>query len=143
MNSKTNTMTESKLLDLNDLNESYKGIFDEMVEISLQKNPKWFRYLWKRSLLIQKYINYNLWSRAWEYPWAIKAAAFNGPCRILDVGGGGSPFADYLAMLGHDCYVIDPSLRNGKRLVLDKNKSIFKNLRSFIYRSMLKLLKIN
>ena len=45
-------------------------IFDEMVTISLKKNPEWFIYLWKKSFLIQKYINYNLWSRAWEYPWA-------------------------------------------------------------------------
>lgn len=136
-------MSESKLLDLNDCSESYKKIYEEMLEIAPLKQPKWFRYLLKKSLLIQKYIDYNHWSRAWEYPWAIHAANFEKPCRVIEVGGGGSPFADYLARLGHDCYVIDPSLRGGMSLKLDKKKSIFRNLRSLIYRSIISLLKIN
>ena len=136
-------MTESKLLDLNDCNESYKNIYNEILEIALLKNSKWFRFLLKKSLLVQKYTSYNHWSRAWEYPWAYNAAAFGDCCRILDVGGGGSPFADYLARLGHDCYVIDPSLRDGKSLYYDKNKSIFRNVRSIIYRFVIDLLKIN
>lgn len=136
-------MTESKLLDINDCDDFYKKCYAEMLEISLLKNPKWFRYLLKNSLFIQKYTGYNHWSRAWEYPWAINAAAFAGHCRILDIGGGGAPFADYLARLGHDCYVIDPSLRGGVNLSYDKNKSIFKNLRSVVFHSLISILKIN
>ncbi len=136
-------MTGSKLLDLNDCNESYKKISEEMLGIALLKNPKWFRYLLKNSILIQQYTGYNHWSRAWEYPWAIEAAMLKNRSRILDVGGGGSPFADYLVGSGHDCYVIDPSLRQGVDLYFDKNKSIYRNLRSFVYRTTLNLLKIN
>ncbi len=51
---------------------------------------------------------------------------------------GGSPFADYLSQLGHDVYVIDPSLRDGVNLILDKDKSLFRNLQSFIYQSTIK-----
>lgn len=109
-------MTESKLLDLNDCNESYKKIYEAMLEISLLKNPRWFRYLLKKSLLIQKIVGYNHWSRAWEYPWAVNAANIEKRSRVVDVGGGGSPFSDYLAKFGHDCYVIDPSLRGGGKI---------------------------
>ncbi len=111
-------MTESKLLDLNDCNVSYKEIYNEMLRITLLKNPKWYRFLLKKSLLLQKYTTYNKWSRAWEYPWAIMASKLEKRnYKILDVGGGGSPFADYLARLGHDCYVTDPSLRGGDRFI--------------------------
>ncbi len=136
-------MTESKLLDLNDCKESYKQVYNEMLEITLLKNPKWFRFLCKKSPLIQKYTGYNHWSRVWEYPWAYNAAAFEDCCRILDVGGGGSPFANYLTVFGHDCYVIDSSLRGGVSLFFDKNKSLLKNLRSVIYHYVINLLKIN
>ncbi len=56
---------------------------------------------------------------------------------------GGSTFPDYLARLGHETYVRDPSLRSGLALHIDKNKSILKNLRSFIYRSLIYFLNIN
>ena len=50
---------------------------------------------------------------------------------------GWSSFPDYLARLGYETYVIDPSLRSGLALNIDKNKPIFKNLQSFIYRSLI------
>lgn len=142
-------MTESKLLDLNDCSKSYKKIYKEILKLDLLKNPKWLRYLLEKSFLVQKYIGYNHWSRAWEYPWAIYGANIEKRCRILDVGGGGSPFADYLSKLGHDSYVIDPSLRDGKPLqdepifYLDKNKSLFRNLQLFIFRTLKRTLKIH
>ncbi len=137
-------MTESKLLDLNDCDVSYKKIYKEMLEISLLKNPKWFRYLYKKSLLIQKYLGYDRpFSRAWEYPWAIHVANLTKRCRFVDVGGGGSPFADYLAKQGHDSYVIDPSLDQGISLFIDRNKRVFQNIRSFIFGFAFYLLKVN
>jgi len=136
-------MEESKLLDLRDCTESYKKIFNEMLELTLLKNPRWFRYLLKKVKFIQNLIGYDSWSRAWEYPWAIHAANLENRLRVVDVGGGGSPFADYLAKYGHDSYVIDPSLRDGINLEFDKNKSIFKNFRSLIYHFILNTLKIS
>jgi len=76
----------SKLLDLNDCNESYQSIYNEMLKITISKNPVWFRFLLKKSSLIQKYTGYNHWSRAWEYPWAYHAANFEKRCRIVDIG---------------------------------------------------------
>ena len=136
-------MSQSKLKDLNDCNEEYRKIYRDLLDIEVLKNPPWFRYILKRSKLLQGCIGYNFWSRAWEYPWAIENAKLGSPCRIIDVGGGGSPIADYLAKFGHDCYVIDPSLRNDTPLSLSKNKSIFKNIRSTISHSLLHLLRIN
>jgi SAM-dependent methyltransferase len=135
---------ESKLLDMRDcLDKQYQGIYQDLLQLQLLRQPKWFRPLLLKSVLLKRWIGYDHWSRRWEYPWAISVAAFEGPCRVLDVGGGGSSFADYLDRLGHDCYVIDPSLRQGIRLGLDKNKSFFRNLRSFIYRSIIKSLRIH
>ncbi len=135
---------ESRLLDIRDCeHSSFLEIYNEILKLSLLRQPSWFRPLLARSRSLQGLIDYDHWSRRWEYPWAISVASFECPCRVIDVGGGGSPFADYLAQLGHDCYVIDPSLRLGDSLYLDRNKSFFRNLRSFIYRSIIKSLRVN
>jgi len=136
-------MTESKLLDLNDCNDSFKRVYEEILELALLKQPVWLQYFLKKSRLLQSYVGYNHWSRAWEYPWAIYVAELTAHCRVLDVGGGGSSLPDYLSKLGHEVYVIDPSLRDGVNLYFDKNKSLFRNLRSFIFRTTMNLLKIN
>jgi len=136
-------MTESKLLDLNDCNDSFKRVYEEILELALLKQPVWLQYFLKKSRLLQSYVGYNHWSRAWEYPWAIYVAKLTEHCRVLDVGGGGSSLPDYLSKLGHEVYVIDPSLRDGVNLYFDKNKSLFRNLRSFIFRTTMNLLKIN
>ena len=91
-----------------------------------------------KSRYIQRLVNYNHWSRAWEYPWAILASKVNKKSlRILDVGGGGSPFAIYLEQTGHESYVIDPSLNQGLYFVINRNKSIYRNIRSFVFKFLL------
>ena len=46
--------------------------------------------------------------RRWEYGVALQAIRRHGGRRVLDVGGGGSPFAGILARLGYDVDVNDP-----------------------------------
>ncbi len=46
--------------------------------------------------------------RRWEYGLALQAIRRHGGRRILDVGGGGSPFAGIMARLGYDVDVNDP-----------------------------------
>ena len=138
-------MAKSQLLDMRDCSrERFKEIYKEILEISLLQQPKYFLPLLLRSHYIQGLIGYDHWSRAWEYPWAILAANLaQWSLRILDVGGGGSPFPVHLANLGHQSYVIDPSLRGGINLGLDKNKSLVRNIRSCLFQSILKILRIN
>ena len=104
----------SRLLDLRDCDDiSFKRINEEMRWINLMEQPWWFRPIIKRNKFLQQYLDFDFWARQWEYPWAIKAAQMQGgPLRILDVGGGGSPFAPYLALKGHEVCVIDPSMNN-------------------------------
>lgn len=49
--------------------------------------------------------------------------------KILDVCGGGSPFAIYLKQLGHEPTVIDPALNQGTSSIINKDKGIFRNIR--------------
>jgi ubiquinone/menaquinone biosynthesis C-methylase UbiE len=132
---------ESKLLDLRDCSKEYfKRIYDEMLRISLFEQPRWFRPLLMRSRYFQRVVGYNHWSRAWEYPWAILVSEIKGPSlRILDVGGGGSPFAIYLDQHGHEATVIDPSLDQGLKATLNRNKGIYRNIKSFIFQLVLKI----
>ena len=79
-----------------------------------------------------------------EYPWAILAADLNGsPARLLDVGGGGSPFSHFLAGAGHDSHVADPSLDLGSSFVFDRDKSLLHNLRSITKRALFRVTGIN
>jgi len=98
---------ESKLLDMRDCsNERFKEIHQDMLQICLLQQPKWLRPLLLRSSRLKSWIAYDHWSRAWEYPWAIQVAALGqSPLQTLDVGGGGSPFAEYLGQQGHDSFV--------------------------------------
>lgn len=126
---------ESKLLDLKDCSEElFKQIYGEMLSISLLQQPWWFRTLLVRSRYLQGLIDYQHWSRAWEYPWAMIASEIQGHSfRILDVGGGGSPFAIYLEKHGHESYVIDPSLNQGLNAVINKSKGLYRNIRSLLF----------
>ena len=126
---------ESQLLDIRDCTkEPFKQIYEEMLRISLLRQPRWFRPLLARSLYLQRLVDYNHWSRAWEYPWAILASKVNNnSLRILDVWGGGSPFAIYLGQSGHESIVIDPSLNQGLNASINRNKGIYRNIRSFIF----------
>ena len=134
-------LMQSKLLDMRYCSKQhFKQIHEEMLNISLLHQPWWFRPLLKRSPYLQGLINYNHWSRAWEYPWAVLASEMqNNSYKILDVGGGGSPFAIYLAEHGHDSIVCDPSLNQGLNAILNRNKGIYMNIRPFIFQLILKL----
>jgi SAM-dependent methyltransferase len=58
------------------------------------------------------------------------------PLRTLDVGGGGSPFSIYLASLGHEAWVADPSLDRGTSFLFDRDRSLYRNLRAVAKRAL-------
>ena len=136
---------ESKLLDMRECaREEFRAIHAGMLRLALQRQPAWFRPLLVRSRRLKRYTGFDHWSRAWEYPWAILAADLGDrPLRVADVGGGGSPFADYLASLGHDCSVIDPSLNEGAGCVYDRQRSPCQNLRSMAKKVIFRAAGIN
>ncbi len=123
---------DSKLLDLRDCRiDAFAAIHRDMLALDLSQQPPWFRPLLRRSRTLQGWTGYDHWSRAWEYPWAVLAAGLGTrPLRALDVGGGGSPFALYLAGRGHESHVADPSLNEGSNFVFNRRKSLYRNLRS-------------
>ena len=124
----------SRLLDMRDCErEEFRSIHQAMRAIALELQPSWFRPLLLRSPRLKSYTGFDHWSRAWEYPWAVLAARLpEPPARILDVGGGGSAFAFYLAAQGYDCVVADPSLNEGTGCVYDRERSLYQNARSMI-----------
>lgn len=136
---------ESKLLDMRDCaREEFRAIHREMLRLALLRQPAWFRPLLVRSRRLKSYTGYDHWSRAWEYPWAILAADLGDrPLRVVDVGGGGSPFAPYLASLGHDCSVVDPSLNEGAGCVYDRARTPYQNLRSMAKKVVFRVAGIN
>ncbi|HYS78412.1 MAG TPA: class I SAM-dependent methyltransferase [Candidatus Dormibacteraeota bacterium] len=123
---------DSRLLDLRDCRtDAFAAIHRDMLALDLAQQPRWFRPLLRRSRALRGWTGYDHWSRAWEYPWAILAAGLETrPLRALDVGGGGSPFALYLAAQRHESHVADPSLDQGSSFVFDRRKSLYRNLRS-------------
>ena len=115
-----------------------------MLRIKLLQQPTWFRPLLLKSNRLKSWISYNLWSRAWEYPWAIIVSALRGSSlRTIDVGGGNSPFPEYLSNLGHESYVIDPSLDEGVSSIISKEKGIYQNLRSLFFFFLAKCIGVN
>jgi SAM-dependent methyltransferase len=126
---------ESKLLDMRDCADArFRRIYGEMLAMQRAQQPWWVRPLLARSRLLRRITGYGHATRAWEYPWAVLSADL-GPSalKILDVGGGGSPFAPWLAAQGHECIVIDPSLNDGLPAV-NRRKGLFRNLRSLALR---------
>jgi SAM-dependent methyltransferase len=136
---------ESKLLDMRDCGrEDYSGVHREMLRLALLRQPAWFRPILVRSRRLKSATGFDHWSRAWEYPWAVLAAEMgDGALRVVDVGGGGSAFGPYLARLGHDCSVADPSLNEGTGCVYDRARSPYQNLRSLTKRVIFKAAGIN
>src|SRR5882672_4811280 len=127
---------ESRLLDMRDCQGgAFAAIHREMLVHDLSQQPRWFRPLLRHSRTLQGWTGFDHWSRAWEYPWAVLAADLGPrPLRTLDVGGGGSPFSLYLAARGHESHVADPSLDQGTSFVFDKQKSLYRNVRSLAKR---------
>lgn len=140
----TSTM-ESKLLDMRDCSDArFQTIYREILRLHLLQQPHWFRPLLLRSKRLSDWVGYDHWARAWEYPWALLASELGEtPLKVLDVGGGGSPFAAYLAVLGHSASVTDPSMNLGLRSVVNKEKGLYRNLRSMVFWSFLRLAGIN
>src|SRR5262245_12400190 len=132
------TSGPSRLLDMRDCgDENFAAIHEEMLATDLAQQPRWFRPLLRRSRTLQGWTGYDHWSRAWEYPWAVLAADLGSrPLATLDVGGGGSPFALYLAAHGHESHVADPSLDQGTSFVFDPRKSLYRNVRSLAKRAI-------
>jgi SAM-dependent methyltransferase len=126
----------SRLLDMRDCRDGvFAEIHRDMLRLDLSQQPRWFRPLLKRSAALRRFTGYDHWSRAWEYPWAVLAADLGAaPLATLDVGGGGSPFALYLASRGHESHVADPSLDQGTSFVFDRSKSLSRNVRSLAKR---------
>jgi len=122
----------SQLLDMRQAADpAWRAIYEGMLALTMAQQPAWFRPLLRGSHRLQTMTGYDHWSRAWEYPWAVLAADLPAsPVRLLDVGGGGSPFAPWLASRGHDCHVVDPSLDQGRSFAWDPARSAFLNLRT-------------
>lgn len=127
---------DSRLLDMRDCrNGAFAAIHRDMQTLDLSQQPRWFRPLLRRSGTLKRWTGFDHWSRAWEYPWAILAADLGTrPLRTLDVGGGGSPFALYLASQGHASHVADPSLDRGVSFIYDRQKSLYRNARALLKR---------
>ena len=128
---------ESKLLDMRDCaDDRFRRIYGGMLAIQLAQQPWWFRPLLPRSRLLRRITGYGHGTRSWEYPWAVLSADLARPGRkLLDVGGGGSPFAPWLAAQGHACTVIDPSLNEGLP-ALNRRKGLLRNARSAVLRAL-------
>lgn len=122
----------SRLLDMREAAApAWQAIYDDMLRLSLARQPRWFQPLLLKHRRLQTMTGYDHWSRAWEYPWAVYAADLDGtPQRLLDVGGGGSPFAPWLAGRGHDAHVVDPSLDQGRFFAWDPGRSAWRNART-------------
>ena len=115
-----------------------------MQDIFISRQPWWFRPILKRSHVLQGWTDFASLTRPWEYPWAFLAAEMhNNSYTTLDVGGGGSPFSDYLAEHGHKSIVIDPSLDMGLNFTTNREKGIYRNIRSLIFRMVLNLTGIS
>ena len=136
---------ESKLLDIRDCSkEQFREIHQKMLRITLMQQPAWFRPLLLKSNRLKSWISYDLWTRAWEYPWAIIVSALgDSSLRTIDVGGGNSPFPEYLSNLGHESYVIDPSLDEGESLIIRKEKGIYHILRRLFFFFLAKCTGVN
>jgi SAM-dependent methyltransferase len=128
----------SRLLDMREAADpEWRAIYDGMLGLALQQQPAWFRPLLLRSRRLQGMAGYDHWSRAWEYPWAVASAEMeDGPQRILDVGGGGSPFAPWLATRGHEAHVVDPSLDQGRWFAWDPGRSAWRNGRTLVKQAL-------
>lgn len=134
----------SGLIDLRECSEEkYTSIYQCILNMELQKQPRWFRPFLLRSRLLRQYVGYGHWSRAWEYPWAIEASCLdNKTLKVLDAGGGGTSFIDYIAGMGNECFVIDPSLDHDQSFDWNSEKGVHRNIRSVLFSFILRALQI-
>src|SRR5262245_34332208 len=150
----------SRLLDMRECSEpAFRHVYAGMRALDLARQPAWFRPLLERSRRLRAMTGFDHWSRAWEYPWAVieaglapvavsgaghdaAASARRTTLRLLDVGGGGSPFGPWLAARGHEVHVADPSLDQGRDFARDPSRSAWRNTRSLAKRAAFRLLGI-
>jgi len=125
---------------------AFRGIYAGMRALDLARQPAWFRPLLARSRRLRGMTGFDHWSRAWEYPWAVIEAGLApppaAPLRLLDVGGGGSPFGPWLATHGHEVHVADPSLDQGRDFAWDPARSAYRNARTVAKRAAFRLLGV-
>ena len=137
---------------------AFSDIHAGMRALDLARQPAWFRPLLVRSRRLRAMTGFDHWSRAWEYPWAVIEAglapavgeaapgglAAGGPprLRLLDVGGGGSPFGPWRATRGHEVHVADPSLDQGRDFAWDPARSTYRNARTVARRAAFRVLGI-
>jgi len=106
----------SRLLDMRDCESSeFSQIYSEISKVADLLQPVWFRPFFAIRAVRRK-LEFDHWSRKWEYPWAVLNADLQAGMRVLDVGSGGSPFPVYLAMSGFECYAADPYLDQGRHM---------------------------
>jgi SAM-dependent methyltransferase len=124
----------SGLLDMREAERpEWRANYDGMLRLALAQQPGWFRPILLRSRRLQSMTGYDHWSRAWEYPWAVANAELGPPPqRVLDVGGGGGPFAPWLAAQGHEAHVADPSLDRGRWFAWDPGRGAWRNARTLL-----------
>jgi SAM-dependent methyltransferase len=150
----------SRLLDMRECAApGFRVIHDGMRALDLARQPAWFRPLLERSRRLRAMTGFDHWSRAWEYPWAVieaglapaargtdghdaPAPARAARLRLLDVGGGGSPFGPWLAARGYEVHVADPSLDQGRDFARDPSRSAWRNARSVAKRTAFRMLGI-
>jgi SAM-dependent methyltransferase len=150
----------SRLLDMRECADpAFRDIDAGMRALDLARQPAWFRPLLLRSRRLRGMTGFGHWSRAWEYPWAVIEAGLApsgaapahdgtavpdaaGPVRLLDVGGGGSPFGPWLATRGHEVHVADPSLDQGRDFAWDPARGVYRNARTVAKQAAFRLLGI-
>ena len=113
-------MTTSKLIDLRDYceNPAYQRIYQEMEQIIWRMHGRLGRIL-VRSLKPDAPV-LPIWSRRWEWPWAVLAGDVRPGMRVLDAGCGGSPLLAYLSRRGTKCFGVDSGAEETKLTWQDK-----------------------
>lgn len=112
-------MGTSKLIDLRDCeNPEYQRIYREMEQIISEMHSRLGRILIR--ILNPDAPILPIWSRRWEWPWAVLNGDVHRGMRVLDGGCGGSPLLPYLAKREVECYGVDSGAQEAKQTWQDK-----------------------
>jgi len=91
----------SKLLDLRDCDDpSFRRQYAELESLQWASHGLAARLTFR--LLRKDWKLRPIWSRRWEYPWAIQNGGLGRGLTVLDAGCGGSPLLPYLAQQWQD-----------------------------------------
>lgn len=113
-------MSICKLIDLRDCKDSdYKRIYEEIEALQDKSQTNLVKFIYKISGKYNKLTRMliPIWSRHWEYPWAILNADLHPGQKILDAGCGNSPLLQYLARLSLklDLFGIDKKIKETRK----------------------------